>query len=375
MKRFFISIAAAIILLMPMTASAAYLRASNSNSETIGTDQNPKNAYIAGSNLTIDAKVQKDLNIAGSNLTINGSVENNLMAAANVVTVKGSVGDSLRVAGADISIDNTIGGDALIAGNNITLSEKSKVDGDLLAVGNRIELKGTVLGAVKMIGSNVIISGKVTGDVYLRDVQNLTITKDAVISGKLTYYSQNQANIESGGAVGSIDYHNIQGQDKPWSSYSKGASMTYSLYQIIGSILLLLLLIFIAPKNARKFVEYSHKEIFRNLWWGLLILIVTPVISVLLIAISFKLSAILFLAYILALILASVFSALLAGSWLLKTLGKVEAFPIDWQSVILGVLILALLSFVPILGSLILFMLLLIALGSLAKLTYDGIAQ
>lgn len=376
MKKISALVLLAVFLILPMSVKAAYLDATKDGNRTISADQVIKNGYIVGSNLNIDANTQKDLFTAGSSININGSVQNSLMAAGNSLDINGPVGDSVRVAGADITIENSIGGDALLAGNHVVLGDKSVIDGDLLMAANSGEIKGLISGDARIVGSDIIISGTITGDVVLRDVKNLTVTKDAVINGKLTYYSPNQAVIEDGAITkGSVDYHYIQTQGNSWKPFAQKATAVFTLYQIIGTILLLLLFIFISPKISTKFVEYSFKEAFKNFWWGLLVLIVAPVMALILLAISFKLTVIIFLAYFLLISLASVFSALLVGSWFLKTFNKGTEFPVNWQSIVLGVLIMTILGYLQIVGGVAMFALLFIALGSLAQLSYEGISQ
>ena len=263
----------------------------------------------------------------------------------------------------------------LAIGNEVILTDKSIVGTDLLLLVDKAQINGQVGRNAKLIGSEIIISGKIAGDVLIKDVQKLSITKDAVINGKLTYSSPNQAQIENGAVIsGAVDYRKTNAQNN-WKSMANRTSSAITLYSIIGSILLLLLFVYLAPKNSQRFLDNSITEAFRNLWWGLLILIVTPILAIILLAISFKLTAILFLAYILLLMLASTFSALIAGAWLIKNFSRDEVYKADWRAAIAGVIVLAMLSFIPVAGPVLAFLLMLISLGSLSKLLSDGIAK
>lgn len=362
------------IFLVPLSTKAAVFRASESGIENIAKDQSLRNAYVAGSTVNVDGDIQKDLYVAGSTINLNGQVEDDLAAVGNSINVRGGIGGSARIAGSSINIDGDVQEDLLAAGSEVTISDNSRIFGDLIFAANKGEIRGDIDGDVKLTGSEIVISGTIRGNVLAKDVSKLTVKDTAVISGKLTYHSPNEANIESGSQIaGGVEYSKTTSGWDGWRDYSRKMSITFMLYQAVGSILLLLLFAFMAPKLARRFLDTSFGEAFRNLWMGLIVLIVTPILSLILLAISFKLAIIAMLIYILFLMLASSFSALLVGSWVIKNFRRSADYAIDWQSIVVGVILVTILSLVTFVGPIFLFVIMLISLGALLKLCYDGL--
>lgn len=375
MKKMFLYLALGLAIILPISVKAAYFQSSNSGIQTIKEGQNLRNAYLAGSTINVDGDIQKDLFIAGSTLNINGKVEDDLVAAGNTIFLKGPVGGSARVAGSTISIDSSIGEDLLMAGGDITLSGKTKISHDLILAANRAEIGGEVDGNVKLVGSNITISGIIKGDLSAKDVTNLKITKDAQILGKLTYSSPNQAVIEDGAkVVGVVDYSKTTTKDwTGWKNRAQKMSLGFTLYQMLGTIILLFLLVYLAPKMVKRYVDESFDSAFKNLWVGLLALIIIPIVSVIFIAISFQITLVLMLVYTLSLIIASSFAVLLIGSWTLKALKNSSEYNTKWESIVMGALVAILLSFVPFVGSTLLFVVMLIAFGSILTSSHNSL--
>lgn len=360
-----------VLLLVPAAALAAEFKSSQNGSVGIGATESAKNLYIAGQTVSIEGNVSKDLVAAGSAVAVNGDVDNSALVLGSTVSVKGNVGENLRVAGSDVTVSGNVGGDALLAGSNVTISDGTVISGDLLAAASTLTIAGDVDGNLTGTGSSVVISGKIKGDVDLKNVTNLTIGSSTVISGKLTYSSSNQAIIDRNAVItGGVDYQTVSTSTKtlPMSDAWSG---TFTLVKILGSFIFLLILIYLLPKSTRKFVEAASSDLWSSLGWGFLILIIVPIVSIILISLVVPASAAFFLiiAYVLAIILSCVMMSLLAGSALYKILKKEKDFRLDWLTALLGVGVIAVLSEVPLIGSLVVFVMFLISFGTLARLT------
>ncbi len=377
MRRVLIGLAFLVIGLLPITAKAAFFGAGDAQGvENITVDQSVSNAYLAGSTINVDGNVKKDLVAAGSTININGQVEDGLIIAGSTINLKNSVGGSARVAGSIINISNLIGGDLLVAGSDIIVTENAKIAGDLLLAAAKANIKGEISGNIRAVGGDITISGKVKGDVILRNVNKLVITDTAEITGKVTYYSPNQATIGGSAKVpGGVEYNKIEDQWNNWKSYTEKMTWSYTFYQILGSLILLLLLIYFMPKISKKIIDDFFVSCNANIGWGIVIFLLLPIASLILIALSFKITAVLMLVYALYLALASTFGSLIVGSWSWKKITKASDYEVTWQTVLLGVALTAIASFIPIIGHAVLFALTVITFGTMIRMTVTSLRK
>lgn len=119
-----------------------------------------KDAHAAGFDVEIDSDIGADLYTVGGSITIRGNVEEDLSASGFTVRLheNASVGHNARIVGANINIDAPIGG-------------------SLLAAGGKISLNAPVSGDVRLSAGNIEFGPA------------------AKIQGKLTYSAENKINI------------------------------------------------------------------------------------------------------------------------------------------------------------------------------------
>ncbi len=86
------------------------------------------------------------------------------------------------------------------------------------------------------------------------------------------------------------------------------------------------------------------------------------------------LAVLVLLAYLTHLMLASLGAGVFLGSVALKYIAKRDVHPVTWQSLTLGIVVLALFSLVPFLGWLVVSVFFLIALGGLVRHTFKVLA-
>lgn len=370
MKKFLLTLGL-VLFLVPATVWAAEFKSSQNGPVSLGAEEQSNNLYIAGQMVSIDGNISKDLVAAGSSVAINGNIENSILALGSTVSVKGNVGDNLRVAGSDVTVSGNVGGDALIAGSNVIVSNSTIINGDLLAAAETLTIAGDIHGNVTGTGSSVTITGKVNGNVNLTNISSLTVGSSAVITGKLTYSSSTQANIDRNAVItGGVDYQSISASTGtfPMANAWSGA---FALTKIIGAFIFLLFLIYLLPKSTRKFVETASSDLWSNLGWGFLILIILPIVSIILLSLVAPagIAFVFMLVYIIAIILSCVMASLLIGSALHKALKKEKEFRIDWLTALFGVAVASLLYEVPVLGALFVFLAFLVSFGTFARLT------
>lgn len=355
-----------LALMAPVVALAAQFRSSENGSVSLSADEQAKNLYSAGQIVTIDGKVSKDLFAAGSSVFINGNTEDSVFAAGTSVNIKGDLGGSARVAGEYVVIDGSVGGDIMAAGNNVVISSDAVVSDDVFVMASSVDLGGTVGGKAVITAKTVKISGKITGDVTIHEAESVTLTDSAVVSGKLTYAATQQASIDRNAiVVGGVDYQEIQTRTFPLVEKE-----LFSLTKIIGTFVFLLLLIYLLPKFTRRFVEAATTDSWDNLGWGFLMLIVTPIVSLILLILvaTAGIAIITTLAYFIFVAVSAAMAALLVGLNIVKYFKKEKEFTYDWVTALTGAIAVAVIAVIPVIGPLLLFVLFLVAFGTFAKL-------
>jgi|GEM_PF-598000 len=362
-----------VALLVPTIALAAEFKypSPDSGSVKVKSTEQAKNLYICGSSVSVDGNVSRDLVAVGSDVKVSGNVEDSALLFGSSVGVSGDVGGNVRTAGSAVTISSSVTGDVLAAGSTVTLGSEGKVAGDFLAAAGTLDLAGDVSGNVTATAGTVNISGHIVGDIKLQNVASLTVADKTVIDGKLTYYSNNKADIDHDAVItGGVTRNNISETEASGHYLSAGITGVILLTKILGSFLFLLLLIYLLPKTTKNFVEVAASDIWSSLAWGLLLLIVVPIAAVLAMALiaPVGISIAVLLAYVIAVMVSSTAACLLAGVGLHKLVKKNKEPRIDWLTAIIGVVVITILSLVPIISGLIFTILFLISFGTFARM-------
>ncbi len=361
MKKIILNTVLVLAVLLPGTAFAAEFQFDNKNI-TVEQNETPKNLYIAGKEIQIKAPVKDDLVIFGTDITIDNAVENSLFGAGSSIKINKSVGDNVRVIASDLSIDSSIQGDLMAVGSTVELSKNSSVDGDVVVKAANTNLNGKINGSVKIYGGDVVISGQITGDVFAHNVKSLTLADNTKISGKLVYSAPKSAQIsEAAKVTGVIDFQKTTEQwtHKLWTS----------LIDLLATFIFVLLLVYLLPKFSKRLTKDSFASpVFCGLY-GLIAVVVTPIIIFLLATsvIGLEISLALFLIYLLLVIIAIIFIPVVLGAVLTQLITKSKEYEISWLTALVGFLVFQVVAKIPVLGPFIDVLFFLIVFGGLIR--------
>jgi cytoskeletal protein CcmA (bactofilin family) len=326
------------------------------------------NLYLFGEKITVDVPVDKDIVAAGGNLYLNGDITGGLLAAGGNIDVQGTIGNSIRAAGGNVTIDGTVEEDVVLAGGNIRLTRNARVNGDLIITGGSIDIESPVQGKVIVNGGDVTINSTIGADVDA-NAGELTLGSSAVINGNLNYRSEEEARIAQGARVtGKTNFtpsERVERQvERGWQQFASGLAF----FSLISSIIFGLLLLWLLRRFLSGVFTHITESPVASSITGLIALIAIPLISLILLALVFPGIAG-FIFYALLLIISGVVASLFAGYYVLRwwyNRSKRE-YTIDWKTAVVGPIIVYLLSFIPIIGGLIKFLLFLLALGGIVR--------
>jgi len=367
MKKVLLSMVA-MLLLLPALGLAADIR----TSEVVAKEEAPKNLYLAGENPTVDANVSGDLVVAGGVVTVNGDVQNSVLAAGGTLNLNGKVADNVRVAGGTVNIESNIGGDLVIFGGDVILGTKSVVTGDVIVFAGTLNMKGDVLGSVKKVfAGDVLIAGKVTGDVALAKVGTLRLDSNANIGGKLQYSSKSEATVASEAKVGSVEYTKLSATDM--TRRDLGPNFGSILFGCLMAFVTIMVFIKLIPKTAARVVSQSLVNPWAKMGIGFATMIGVPVVLfILLITIlGWGVMGYLGLAYVTTFAITGTVTALLAGSLAWKYLRKENELVINWKTAAIGVVLVAVLKMIPVVGWFVAFAIAMVVFGTLTTMGFE----
>ncbi|MBI5457336.1 hypothetical protein HY971_01240 [Candidatus Kaiserbacteria bacterium] len=359
-------------LIIPAVVLAAEVRVgespSFSSSETVKND-----LYLAGGNVSSSGKVNGDLGIAGGTIIVSGPVSQDLAIGGGSITVTAEIGDDVRVGGGNIFLNGRVGNDVVVGGGQTTIAGAG-IGGDVLWGGGMLRVDAPVGGDMQLAGGEVVINAPVHGNVSFKG-QKLTLGKDAVIDGNLDYSAQKEATIEAGAVVKGKTTYEQQKTATPAIS-GKGIIALLSLL-FLGKFLALLVFALALGLFFRRYAEAlvsnAITQPLLETGRGLIVLIVLPVVSVMLLVtlIGVPLGILGFLAFGILLLVASPLAAVIVGSVVHKWIFKPAEYQVAWQTILLGVAIYTVLGFIPLVGGIAKFVLILLAVGSMMKIKWD----
>jgi len=355
------------LLMFCLTASAAeFIAPQNRNDASVSTLEKDthKNLYIAGATVTVNGKTNGDLFAAGGMVTVNGPVENDLFVGGGNLSLNAPVGGDLRIAGGNVSINSPIGSDLLAAGGNITVAQKASVAGDLVIAGGNISVDSEVKGYGKINGGNVTINGKIDGNLDIVANQQLTFGPASEVVGKITYHGTNPAIVKDGAKIGTIDFTQIKARG---FAHSLGALIAIStLIKLLALLVAGFVLLYLFPVKISKLVTGTMSNTLTNFGIGFLALIASPIVAGLLFitVVGVYLGIILLLIYFLTLVMASIVMVFYTGRLVYGWYKKDAALNLK-RDLVLGAIIALIVSLIPIIGWLAVFVLFLISLGAI----------
>jgi len=293
-----------------------------------------------------------------------GSVAADTRAGGSVVVGPNeTVNEDLTVMGGSVVVEGTVNGDVTALGGTVVVH--GTVNGDVTGVGGTVEIgqDAQVAGSVTASGGSVRIAGTVDGDV-VAGAGTITLASTANIGGDLRYGGDLVQ--ESGATVG--------GQIVQDDSISVGIGPIPSIPDWIGALYGLLTTLIVGALLLAVFPDFadsvattataSASAAGKAALAGFGFLVVTPIVLVLIAftIIGIPVTILGFLAYALLLVLGYVYGNYALGRYVLR-IRDVEN---RWLALVVGVLLLAVVDFVPLLGGLVQFIVLLLGTGALA---------
>jgi hypothetical protein len=329
--------------------------------------------FGAGNTVRATDGAADDAFLAGSRVFAAGTYQDDLFAAGRAVTVAGEVQRDVFGAGGTVEVERTVGDDAYLAGGTVTVREGARIAGDAFLAGSTVEVFGGIGGDLWVGGSTVTIAGTINGNVTVR-ADTFTLAPSARINGSLTYTARQSANVSTAAVVtGGIraeepERRGDMGERSGERNWAAAAG--WSLGGVIGLLLLGAVLQWAFPQMVLQASDTMGDFVLRSFGLGIVAVIGLPLAGLILLFTIIGIPLGLLLWFVLAVLLAS---ATVIAAYGLGLRGRVLfartlAEPtwgarIGWTLV--GLVVLAVLSWVPLVGGLIVWLFEITALGAL----------
>lgn len=355
-------ILSAFSLFFPLTASASDFRTGQelviTKDEIINDD-----LYFSGNSITVDGIINGDLVAAGADVKVTGTINGGILAAGGSITVNGNVTGDIRAAGGTVIIGGDVGDNAIVFAGNLNLEKSARIARDLtIGVGNAV-IDGTVNGNINGGASNVEMRGETKGNVTIDVGNNMNIYPGAKIGRNLEYTAPRPAEI-SGTVSGKTSY-------KERIVKERGPGITGEIISYLWLLLIGIVSLMLAPEITQRISDNVSVKPLKNLLWGILFLIVTPIFALILLItiIGIPISLILISLYIIYVYISRVFVGFWIGQYILKQLKKETRYKV--LNLAIGLVIIFIGINLPFLGMFIHLIIILLGLGAIVLTVYD----
>ncbi len=326
MKKFFLLLAG-VFLFLPVLMPTSVLASTFRMEENVPAEETVEgNLYLSGASTVVAGTVNGDLVSAGGTVVVTGNIQDDALIFGGTINISGTIHGDARVAGGNLLIDGSVGGDVITFGGQVEIGPHAVIGGDLIAQGGDVKVNP---------------AAQVKGERYVKSMEYKEAKEDLG-----DFWKKNATSV-----------------------------IWFSMLMGVLTVLVVAAFIFGLCGNLTQRVvseAIDHNSFWSNFGVGFLLLIVSPIVAIscLITGVGALLGGVILLVYILAIFISTVFAGIVLGGLLNKYIKKSQKNHITWFWLVLGVVGLQVLGFVPFIGGLLWFVLLMVCVGSLVKVKW-----
>ena len=360
-----------LVLIFLSVSSSGSLLAQHGGLTVTKSGQVSEDVYMAGATVQVLADVEGDVVVAGGSVTIVKTVSGDVLAAGGTVSITASVDDDVRSVGGSVAMAGEVGGDVAVAGGSVALESGSTVAGNAWLAGGAITVAGDVNRELMAAGGKIVLAGTIGGNVELY-AESIEIEPDAVIKGNLSYSAPNEIVIREGAVIeGEVEWHEFDFREFDDMGAGFAGTLVFFLSLAVSAIVLFL----VYPHLSRKVVQQLHDAPFKSAGTGLLVLFTTPFVVLMLFVsvLGTPLGLVILALYFGTLIVGLLVGMIWTGDLGFRRLGKIpdeSKWTRAW-SIVAAAAVLLIVGFIPFIGGLVFFIVLLLGVGAVALHFYN----
>ncbi len=310
------------------------------------------NVYLVQNDFTLNNSIYGDAFIIGDQIKINGLVEKDLAAFTSNFVLNGTAGDDLRVFANDVKISGYVFSEAMLFASNVELTNSSVFGGPVSIYASNVKIDGLIKDDIKISADRIVFNGVIEKNAEF-DASEIIFGPDAKIAGNLL---SNKKNMNSSNVYGSVSELKKEKNDVFISK----------LIYFLMVFVVCLVIVSVGRRFSDKAIDAVQRRSFLAFISGFSLLIGLPLVALFLLVtiIGIPLAILLFVVYALILIVGGAYGVIYVGRGILSLINNKS------KSLILGVffgaLILTLISFIPSVFGLVVFILIVFGIGGFA---------
>lgn len=291
----------------------------------------------------------------GGQVNFSGSTTEDLVVAGGTIRVSGRVEQDVYAAGGSILIEGEVQGNVIAAGGEVQLLPTAQVGGSVIAAGERLWIESAIARSSWLSGSTIFLSSVIQGDLNVFG-DELTLKETASISGDLQATVDQEELRDEAQVAGE---RNIQSHEAaaPEGALSEVFEFLYSIawrVVFLGAALLLF------PSLVMRTAQHVKDSPVKSAVSGMIWLAAIPLLALLLLvtAIGAPLAAFVVALYVAVILVSWIFPTMTIGHLLLPGKSK-------WLQGGAAILVLSLLGLIPVVGTLVQIILVVLGVGAL----------
>lgn len=361
-------LAAILTFLVPATSQAAEVR----KADRVEVDANEvidDTLIVLAQTAVIDGHVVGDALVFANSVRVTGTIDGNLITAAEEVEIQGVVGGSVVTAGRDVYVGALQGSQLYAAGRRVTL-DAVQLSGDAMLAGSRVDVAGGVGRDVYATGERIVIEAALQRDLVITG-DDLYVGNNVTVGRDLEAHVEDPDDLEVEAGAMIAGTTNIF-DDLDDSRFDDIGFYLRKFCMLAAGLLFGIVAFVLVPNMFQAPREQTEQRRWARVFGiGLASLVLIPIAAVFvaLTLIGLPLAMFAIGGYALALYLGKLFIAAEIGRRILK---------LDWNkrsevvwSLLLGLLILAVLAELPVIGGLLGFALAVFGLGTVINYLLD----
>lgn len=319
--------------------------------------------YAAGGTVDHSGEIIGDMTAAAGSLTINGEVGADVNAIGGTIQVHKAVGDDLRLIAGETVIASEIGGDVFVFSGTLRILSSAKVNGNVYFYGGDAEISGPVTGAIMGSAESFSINSAVGSvDVTAVDVE---LMDGAVVAGDVTYSAARELTRASSASVageitrGATDMEEADaGNNFPYIFFAIWLFTSFCFFLLFKPMI-------------ESVLESVKKNTLKVDLLGVAAAIIGPIVGIVLMAtvLGVWLGILKMLLTIMLFIITMMILPITVGGYALSFWKPSRR--LDAVTVFAGMAIVIVLTMIPVLGGILLFVGYAVTLGSVLFLLYQ----
>lgn len=353
-----------MVFVLPLSAFASTI-VRTGETVAVSADQSVAgDFYGLGGTVALSGEVTEDLLVLGGTVTMNGGVGADAAVVGGTVDMHGVIKDDLRIVGGTVTIAGEVTGNLVVVASDLKVLSTATVGGDILFFGARADIGGSVGGNILGTSEYLRVDAPVAGGLDVK-TRNLVLGERAVVAKDILYTSAADLTRAQNAVVeGDVTRSDVAVVAQ--NSF-KDALIPF-LITLFGALVFFLLF----KRFTVKVAESAETRQFRAVLIGFATLFLMPLAAMILLlsTLGSLLGILLMFVYLAFLILTYILMGGVAGSFLLSVM-KRGSGAVTVLSIVLGVALVHLLMYVPMIGAILILPLFVLTLGIVVERLYQ----